>query len=166
MTEKPAGILNYSTTVPVARTVGEVQALLAKAGALTVSVQYDAGQPAGVGFTLNTPVGVQAYVLPVEVHKVLKVLVEQERARLLRGTRPPGGWGSGQHAARVAWRIAKDWLEAQTALITAHMATADQIMLPYMTTGGTDPDTGRELTVYDRFTSTALGTPALEGTPR
>lgn len=37
-----------------------------------------------------------------------------------------------EQAARVAWRIAKDWLEAQAALIDAQLASLDEVMLPYM----------------------------------
>ena len=41
-TKENAGmpILNYTTTVPAARTVGEVQALLAGAGASAIMLQY------------------------------------------------------------------------------------------------------------------------------
>jgi hypothetical protein len=37
-----------------------------------------------------------------------------------------------EHAERVAWRIVKDWLEAQLAIIKTEMVTLDQVMLPYM----------------------------------
>lgn len=35
-------------------------------------------------------------------------------------------------AANVAWRVVKDWLEANLALIAAQMATLDEVMLPYL----------------------------------
>jgi hypothetical protein len=41
-------------------------------------------------------------------------------------------YGTPEHAARVAWRVIKDWLEAQLALIDARMAALDQVMLPYL----------------------------------
>ena len=47
-------------------------------------------------------------------------------------------------ADRVAWRILKDWVEAQLALIATQMVSLDQIMLPYMLM-----DEG--LTVYDLY---------------
>ena len=40
-----------------------------------------------------------------------------------------------EQAAKVAWRIAKDWLEAQSALIDAQLATLDEVMLPYLIDG-------------------------------
>ena len=35
-------------------------------------------------------------------------------------------------AKRVAWRIVKDWVEAQMALLDTTMMSLDQIFLPYM----------------------------------
>lgn len=143
-------LLNYSTTVPVTKTVAEVHALLAKAGAKTVASTYADGEVSGVSFVLGTPAGDCGYVLPVKVHQVLNVLAKQERQRLLDSrNRPKGGYGSGQHAARVAWRIAKDWLEAQLALVQAELATTDQVMLPYLVT-----DDGR--TLYQRWAGEQL----------
>ena len=37
-----------------------------------------------------------------------------------------------EQGQRVAWRIVKDWLEAQLAIIDPEMVTLDQVMLPYM----------------------------------
>lgn len=52
--------LNYSTTVPVARTVGEIQDILARAGADAVGTRYENRRPVGVSFMLDTPAGVVA----------------------------------------------------------------------------------------------------------
>lgn len=60
-----------------------------------------------------------------------------------------GFWSTPEQAARVAWRIAKDWLEAQAALIDAEMALLDEVMLPYML-----GDRGQ--TVYDIFRTQAM----------
>lgn len=40
--------------------------------------------------------------------------------------------GSREHAARVSWRVVKEWLEANLALIAAGMASPDETMLPYL----------------------------------
>ncbi len=34
----------------------------------------------------------------------------------------------------MAWRIIKDWVEAQTAIIQAGMVTLTQVFLPYLET--------------------------------
>lgn len=46
-----------------------------------------------------------------------------------------GSYTSREHATRVAWRVVKDWLEANLALIAAEMATIDEVMLPYLHVG-------------------------------
>ena len=38
-----------------------------------------------------------------------------------------------EQAKRVAWRILKDWLEAQMAILDAEMVRMEEIFLPYMT---------------------------------
>lgn len=142
--------LNYSTTIPVARTVGEVQAILAAAGADRVSILYTDRQPTGVGFTLTTTHGDREFQLPVNVDGVRTVLARDAKAGKLKSSTPRGGWATPEQAARVAWRVAKDWLEAQLAIIEANMATLDQVMLPYLLVGdvpGGDP--GR--TLYDAY---------------
>lgn len=124
-------VLNYTTTIPASRTVGECQALLARAGAASVAVHYDGGAPSGLTFLLRTPHGDRQFTLPVNVGAVQQLLDRQERAGQIRkGAR--GSLSTPEHATRVAWRIVKDWLEAQLAIIAAQMVTLPQVMLPYL----------------------------------
>ena len=41
-----------------------------------------------------------------------------------------------ERSVRVAWRVAKDWLEACLALIAAQMTTIDTVMLPFLHVDG------------------------------
>lgn len=117
-------LLNYTTTVSVGRTIGQVQALLVEAGARQITTAYDdLGRAMGIAFVVETMHGPRSFTLPVGADRVEAVL---ERARVA-----PRYRGS-EHAERVAWRIVKDWLEAQLAIIRTEMVTLDQVMLPYM----------------------------------
>ena len=127
-------MLNYTTTVAAAKTVAQMQALLGKHGARAVVVRYESNEPSALSFTMETPTGERAFTLPVNVGGVLSVLRKTAPAR----------YRSPEHATRVAWRIAKDWLEAQLAIVEAHMATLDQVMLPYLHVDG-------ETTMYQAF---------------
>lgn len=123
-------ILNYTTKVPVAKTMGEVTAMLVKSGARQVMTEYDDdGSPAGLTFSVDTELGMRGFTLPVRAGAVEKLLANSPRSEA-RGT---------EQSHRVAWRIIKDWLEAQLALIETDMVTFDQVMLPYMRSakGGT-----------------------------
>jgi len=137
-------ILNYTTEVPVARTVHEIQGLLAKAGARSIVADYDAGGAVvGLSFSVETPHGMRGYALPVQTKRVLAVL-ERDRVK--------PRYASTEQADRVGWRILKDWVEAQLALLRTEMVTLDQVMLPYMATGD-----GR--TVYDLYLDQQLALP-------
>jgi hypothetical protein len=131
------GPLNYSTTVGVDRTVTEITKRLAAAGASRVTTEYDPGStvPTGLTFTLPTPHGDRLFTLPVNVAGMRAVLVAADRAGRLR-TGSKTGRASVEQAQRVAWRVVKDWLFSQLALIDAQQATLVQVMLPYMRVDG------------------------------
>lgn len=117
-------LLNYTTTVPVARTIGAVQALLVEAGARAVQTEYDhVGTPTSIAFIVETVAGRRSFILPVNARGVEQVL---------KRDKVPARYSTPEHADRVAWRIVKDWLEAQLAIIRAGMVTLDQVMFPYM----------------------------------
>jgi hypothetical protein len=80
--------------------------------------------------------GARAYTLPCDVDAMHKVLDRQWR----HGEIPPR-YATPEHAERVAWRVIKDWLEAQLALVAAQMATLEQAMLPHMHESGMDSPT-------------------------
>jgi len=130
-------LLNYTTTVPVMRTVGVIQALLVEAGARQIVTEWDDhGLPTGVSFVVATAYGPRGFVLPVDPKAVEQVLWQDRKVE--RRFKTP------EQAERVAWRIVKDWVEAQLAIIRTNMVTLDQVMLSYMT-----DDSGR--TVYDLY---------------
>ncbi len=58
-------LLNYTTTVRVNRTIGQVQGLLVEGGARLIVTDYDAvGHPTGIAFTAETVLGPRHFVLP------------------------------------------------------------------------------------------------------
>lgn len=61
---------------------------------------------------------------------VWQTLVQQNRKGKV-----PLRFATKQQADRVAWRIIKDWIEAQMAIVEAGIVSLDQVMLPYMQVG-------------------------------
>lgn len=136
------GILNYTTTVPAVRSATEIGHRLAKHGASQVTTRYatnpnGATQPVAVSFSIATEYGPRNFDLPANVDGVYRAL-RRDRSVPPRYTNP-------EQAERVAWRILKDWVEAQLALIQAGLARLDEVLLPYMVT-----HTGRTLAVEYR----------------
>ncbi len=113
-------ILNYTTTIAATKTVSEIQAILGKAGADQIVIRYSKGEPTALVFEL----GGEMYMLPCRAEAVLKSL--QKTAGVSAKQRTP------EHAMRVAWRILKDWVEAQVAIVATGMVKVEEVMLPYM----------------------------------
>ena len=131
-------LLNYTTRIPAHKTAAEIQEILAKHGASAVLIEYDNGQVSALSFKTATPHGDVGFRLPVNSNATLRVLAKQGA---------PPRFSSKEHAMRVSWRIIKDWVEAQMAILETQMVTMDQIFLPYMV----NPE-GR--TLYDRLLDT------------
>lgn len=122
-------IMNYPTDISVSKTMGEIQAALARRGVTKISTLYDPqGVAAGLGFTMATDYGMRDFELPVRTDGVLQAMQADAKVPRSKCTR--------EQAAKVAWRIAKDWLEAQSALIDAQLARLDEVMFPYMVADG------------------------------
>ena len=117
-------IKNYTTTVDVYKSLGEIQGALASHGARKIMVDYDtAGQPVGVMFGVETADGPCGFALPVNVDGVRAVFARQKvKAQ------------AGQ-AERTAWRNVRDWIMAQMAIIEAGQVQMDEVFLPYLTDG-------------------------------
>ena len=118
-------ILNYTTTISVEKSMGEVIGALTRRGVTRISSMFDDdGAPAGIAFTMKTDYGFREFELPVRVEGVLRAMTADKSV--------PRSKATPEQAARVAWRIAKDWLAAQSALIDADLASLDEVMMPYM----------------------------------
>lgn len=114
-------LLNYSTKVDIYATLGAIQGQLVKHGAKKIMQDYDdQGRIVSISFLIDTPAGVRGIRLPANVDAVQEVLARQK----VKCDR--------EQAERVAWRIVKDWVEAQMAILESEMVQVDEIFLPYM----------------------------------
>jgi len=116
-------ILNYTTKIDANKTIGEIQRILAKGKAKQISVDYDDDEnPSAIQFMivyLEQPV---YFRLPCNVDGVYRALCASKAPHSLRTT---------AQARRVAWRIIKDWTEAQLAIVEANQAEMTEVFLPY-----------------------------------
>ena len=114
-------LLNYTTKVDVYTTLGAIQGQLVKHGAKKIMQDYnEAGHITALAFMIDTPLGPRGIRLPANVEAVHAVLLRQK----VKSDR--------DQAERVAWRIVKDWVEAQMAILESEMVQIDEIFLPYM----------------------------------
>lgn len=114
-------IMNYTTKVDVFATLGEIQGQLVKHGAKKIMQDYDNdGHITALSFLIDTPNGPRGVKLPANVDAVWNVLTKQK----VKCDR--------DQAERVAWRIVKDWVAAQMAILESEMVQLDEIFLPYI----------------------------------
>lgn len=117
-------ILNYTTAIKSQKTVGEITQILVKAKCQAVLQEfYEDGRPKAISFRINTAFGMMSFLLPANAEGVYKAMVRDKRLERRFKTL--------EQAERVAWRIVKDWTEAQCAMIEAGLADLEQVFLPY-----------------------------------
>lgn len=125
-------ILNYSTKVDPHRSVNEIQKILGAKGCRSISIDYDAsGNPQAVCFLLVVGDNEVYFRLPRNAEGVLAALKKAKNAGDLRMS-----WSdiTKERAEWISWRIVKDWVEAQMALIEAGQAQMAEVFLPYAVT--------------------------------
>lgn len=121
------GLLNYTTSISAEKTVLEIQSALAKAGARQILHEYDgSGNVSALSFRINTRFGEISFRLPANISAVENILKKQYGARRIGRQ-----YTTLEQATRVGWRILKDWVEAQLALIETNMVTLEQVFLPF-----------------------------------
>lgn len=132
------GLLNYTTKIDPDKTASEIAKILSMHGASAVMTEYDPveGFVTALSFKIKLNEQQLSFKLPSDWHPVYEILI--------RGKKKPSSWGTGNRsvahwesehklqAVRTAWRIIKDWVEAQCALIETQMVSTAQVFLPYV----------------------------------
>lgn len=120
-------LLNYTTKVDSQRTASEIMAILAKHQAKQILTEYGPnGGVTGLAFMVEKGDRDLAFRLPVRTEACLEAM--------RRDRKIPRHFVNADQAERVAWRIMKDWVEAQLALIDTGMVDIAEVFLPYMLT--------------------------------
>ena len=119
-------LLNYTTQKDADKTAGEISEMLRRAGARAVLTEYDekGDYISSLSFKMLVGGSEIAFRLPCDWRPVQNVLQEQKR----RNSRVNP---SQEQSIRVAWRIVKDWIEAQLAIIETKMVKTEDVFLPY-----------------------------------
>lgn len=131
-------ILNYTTTVESYKTVAEIEYILVKHHAKSIMKNYEGEAITGLSFLIDTGTAQIPVRLPVRIEECYKILVQEKKngTKNIKATK--------EQAERVAWRILKDWVEAQMALLDIQMVKFEEIFLPYI-----ESDNGQ--TIFERL---------------
>ena len=125
-------ILNYTTKIDADKTAGEIARCLSLHGATAVLTEYNPqeGYIEGISFSITMGDQKMGFKLPVDWKPVYEIMAKGKKF-----TWGPRGEKQKSElrlqAVRTAWRIVKDWVEAQMALVETQMVQVGEVFLPY-----------------------------------
>ncbi len=119
-------ILNYTTSIDCEKSIGEIQKCLVKHGAHKIVTDYENGMPSSVTFCLTLNGNTVGFSLPANYSGVLRAMRNDRKVPRSKCTE--------EQAQRVSWRIVKDWVEAQMAIVESQLADMAEVFLPYAIT--------------------------------
>lgn len=118
-------ILNYTTTIEAYKTVSEIENILVKHKAKSIMKNYNGEAIESLSFLVDVGYNQIPIKMPAKVDECLKVLQNEKKINSkVKATR--------EQAERVAWRILKDWVEAQMALLDINMVKMEEVFMPYI----------------------------------
>ena len=121
-------ILNYTTEIASEKTCGQIQKLLAGAGASAIMHEYDDdGVLVRLSFRVECHGMDLPFILPANIGKIYTIIQNEPKVPRRQKTM--------EQAAKIAWRILKDWVEAQLAIVEAEQAEMAEVFLPYLQGG-------------------------------
>lgn len=143
-------ILNYTTTIAPEKTLTEIQKRLVRIGAQAIMSEFDgSGVMCALSFRINHQGQPVTFRLPARLDSIYRVLANDPKVPMKLKTH--------EQASRVAWRIIKDWVEAQAAIVEAEQAEVIEVFLPY----AQDPNTGN--TLYQKLEQSNFGLLTYQG---
>lgn len=116
-------LLNYTTKIDADKTIAEITKLLVTHGAKSVLTDYEDGVISAVSFKIAVNGREIPFRLPCDWRPVLAILEADPKV--------PRRMADQQQAVRTAWRIVKDWIAAQMALIETKMVKLEEVFLSY-----------------------------------
>lgn len=119
-------ILNYTTQIDSERTILEITKILVKHGATKIVTDYRDNIPVAVTFCLILNGRTVGFSLPANYDGVLSSMKKSGKV--------PSKLLTKEQALRVSWRIIKNWVESQLAIVEAKLADMAEVFLPYAIT--------------------------------
>jgi len=117
-------ILNYTTSIDPWKTVNEIQQIMSKHKVSHFSIKNEGTRPVALSFTIDYKGIPMNFLLPCN-HKGVWNIIKND-------SDIPGKLRNEEQAFRVSWRIIKDWVEAQLAIVDAELAPLPEVFMAYL----------------------------------
>src|SRR5438105_1487410 len=128
---------NYTSEVPVERTIARIEAILIRCGVEAITKDYGPqGEIVAITFHIRQGEARVPVRLPANREQALNALWEDYCVQ------HPKEWNRrknrkhfGQQAERTAWKLVQDWVEVQMSLVQMRQAETLQVFMPYVWDG-------------------------------
>jgi len=120
---------NYTSEVPVERSISYIEHSLIQIGALHISKSIDreSKRTTGIVFQIEQKGIPLLFKLPSKVESVEKIFIKQRKTP----PKPADLERIKAQADRTAWKILYDWVEVQCSMILIDRADVVEMFLPY-----------------------------------
>ena len=117
---------NYTSTVPVDKSVAVIRKMLVEIGATNITATYENKILTGISFLININGQTHPFKLPVNIDNVFNFLWEKVK-------RPKAGTKEKirKKAEITAWKTLSEWVHIQCDMIRYEQAEMMQFFLPY-----------------------------------
>lgn len=122
-------ILNYTTKIDAWKTVQEIQQILAKHNVTHFAIKNQGSFPVALTFSIDYNGQPLNFLLPCNHEGVLRCMKKDKKI--------PGSNKNEEQALRTSWRIIKDWVEAQLAIVDADLAPIQEVFLQRLVVSAT-----------------------------
>ena len=120
-------IKNYTSTVPIERSINHIEFKLVIHGAKDIMKRYDsAGRLESICFIISVAGNNISFKLPARINSCCEILKAEIK-------RPRDGTFDKieKQAERTAWKLVSDWVDIQISMIELQQAEFLEVFLPY-----------------------------------
>lgn len=127
-------LLNYTTKIDPDKTASEIARCLSIHGASAILTEYSPEDNLVTALSFKITVSEQevGFRLPVDWHPVYEIMAKGKKFPWDTKRKEKMQSDLRLQAVRTAWRIVKDWVESQMALVETKMVSTGEVFLPYM----------------------------------
>lgn len=119
---------NFTTSIPIDKTIMEIEQILQRMGVSRVFKMYNDGKITALAFAIIRDGKELPFKLPMQDDKILVAFQNAVR----KGNLPKRYMVDKEQASRTGWRIIKDWVDSQMALIEINTVKVEEVFLPYL----------------------------------
>lgn len=116
-------MINTTTKVSSLRSIGEIHSILIAAGVSTISNEMRSKEVVGLYFCIEFRGALMNFRLPCNYMGVL--------AAMKKDPKVPRRLCTETQARAVGWRILREWVRAQLAIVEAEQASLIEVFMPY-----------------------------------